>query len=167
MRRPFAEQAVFNRLRVSRQFSGVGWFQIFQASQGHMSRKILFARFRSEWPDHVLNPFLQINQQPCLIINSNPDDLGRMRVREKADALSAHLQWLGAPANGVDRFLQLFQTGHGDIAQKPECEMKLIRPGPASRATRRQRLHFPLNMDDFIPNRVRYRNRNEQPEFLH
>jgi hypothetical protein len=24
-----------------------------------------------------------------------------------------------------------------------------------------------LNMDDFIPNRVRYRNRNEQPEFLH
>ena len=167
MRRPFAKRPVFNRLRVSRQFSGVGWFQFFQASQSRMSRKMSRARFRSKWLDSGFNPFLQINQQPFLIINSNPDDSRRMRVREKADAFSAHLQWLGAPANGIDRFLQLFQTGHGNIAQKPERQMKLIRSGPASRARRRQSLHFPLNADDFIPNRFRNRNRNEQPEFLH
>ena len=131
-----------------------------------MSRKILFARFHSEWPDRGFNLFLQINQQPFLITNSNPDDPGRMRVREKADALSAHLQWPGAPANGVDRFLQLFQTVHVNIAQKPEREMELIRSGPTSCATRRQRLHFLLNADDFIPNRLRNRNRNEQSEFL-
>ena len=137
---PFAERPVFNRLRMSRQFSGVGWVQIFPAPQCHMSRKILFARFRGKWLDRSLNPFLQINQQPFLIINSNPDDPGRMRVRKKSDAFGAQLQWPGAPANSVDRFLQLFQTGHGNIAQKPEREMKLIRLGPTNRATRRQKL---------------------------
>ena len=112
MRRPFAELPAFNRLRASQQFSGVGWFQVFQASQGRMSRKVFRTRFRGERPDRSLNPFLQINQQPIFLINSNPDDPGRMRVREKADALGAQCQWPGAPANGVDRFLQLFQTGH-------------------------------------------------------
>ena len=92
-----------------------------------MTCEILFARLGTELADCGFNPFLQINQQPFFIINANPDDPGRMRVREKADAFSAQLQWLGAPANGVDQFLQLFQTGHGNIAQEPEREMELIR----------------------------------------
>ena len=131
-----------------------------------MSRKILFARFRGEWPDRGFNPFLQFNQQPFLVENSNPDDPRRMRVRKKADALGAQLQWPGAPANGVDRFLQFFQTGKGNIAQKPECEMKLIRPRPASRGAWYKRLQFQLNADYFIPNRLWNRNRDEQSELF-
>ena len=131
-----------------------------------MTREILLARFGSERADSGFNLLLQIHQPPCPVIDTHPDDPGRAGIREKTDALGAQGQRPGIPANGTDRFLQIFDAIRWNIAQKPECEMKLIRPGPAGHVARHERLQFLLNTDDFIPDRLRDGNRHEQPEMV-
>ena len=164
MRRPFAEQPLFERLRPGSQVPDIGWPRIFQAAQRGMAREILFARFRSEGADRGFNLSLQIHQAPFPVVDSHPDDPGRTGFGKKTDALGAQGQGPDIPANGTDRFLQVFDVIRRDIAQEPEREMKLIRPGPAGHVARHERLQLLLDADDFIPNQLRNRNRNEQSE---
>jgi hypothetical protein len=89
-----------------------------------------------------------------------------MRVGEKADAFSTQRQGPGAPANGIDRFFQGFEAARQNIAQEPEREMKLIRPGPASHLAGYKRLQFLLDADDFIPDRTGDGNCHKQPEMI-
>jgi hypothetical protein len=129
-----------------------------------MSHEILFARFGTERADGGFNLSLQIHQAPFPVVDSHPDDPGRAGIREKADALGAQEQGPCIPANDTDRFFKIFDAIRWNIAQKPEREMKLIRPGPAGHVARHERLQFLLDADDFIPNRLLNRNRNEQSE---
>jgi hypothetical protein len=131
-----------------------------------MAREILLARFGTERADSGFNLLLQTHQAPFPVIDTHPDDPGRTRIREKADAFGAQGQGSGIPANGTDRLLQAFDAIRWNIAQEPKREMKLIRPGPAGHIARHERLQFLLDADDFIPDRLRNRNRDEQPEFL-
>jgi hypothetical protein len=127
-----------------------------------MAREILFARFRGERADCGFNLFLQIHQVPFPVIDSHPDDAGRTRIREKADAFGAQGQRSAIPANGTGRFLQVLDAIRWNIAQEPEREMKLIRPRPAGHVALHERLQFQLEADDFIPDRLRNWNCNEQ-----
>ena len=121
-------------------------------------------RFPTERADGGFNLSLQIPQAPFPVVDSHPDDPGRTGVGKKTDALGAQGQGPGIPANGASRFLQVFDAIRWNIAQEPEREMKLIRPGPASHVARHERLQFLLDADDFIPNRFRDGNRHKQPE---
>jgi hypothetical protein len=129
-----------------------------------MAREILLARFGTELADSDFNLLLQTHQAPFPVVDSHPDDPGRTGIREKTDALCAQGQGPDNPANGAGRFLQIFDAIRWNIAQKPEREMKLIRPGPAGHVARHERLQFLLDADDFIPNRLRDGNRHKQPE---
>jgi hypothetical protein len=160
MRRPFAEQPLFERLRPDGQVPDISRHRIFQTTQSGMAREILLARLGTEPSDSGFNLFLQIHQPPCPVIDSDPDP-GRTEIREKADAFGAQGQGPGIPANGIDRLLQIFDAIRQNIAQKPEREMKLIRPGPAGHGARHERLQFLLDTDNFIPDRLRNWNRNE------
>jgi len=131
-----------------------------------MAREILLARFGTELADSGFNLLLQTHQPSFTIVDSHPDDPGRAGIREKTDALGAQGQGPGIPANGTGRFLQIFDAIRWNIAQEPEREMKLIRPGPAGHIARHERLQFLLDADDFIPDRLRNRNRNEQSELF-
>jgi hypothetical protein len=164
MRRPFAEQPLFERLRPGGQVPGIGWPRIFQAAQRSMAREILFARFGTERADRGFNLLLQIQQAPFPVVDSDPDDPGRAGIRKKTDALGAQEQGPDIPANGADQLLQVFDAIRWNIAQEPEREMKLIRPGPADHVAGHERLQFLLDADDFTPNRLRNWNRNEQSE---
>jgi len=164
MRRPFTEQPLFERLRPGGQIPDVSRPRIFQAAQGGMAREILLARFGTKLADSGFNLPLQIHQPPSPIIDTHPDDSGRAGIGEKADTLGAQGQGPGILANSAGRFLQIFDAIRRDIAQEPEREMKLIRPGPAGHVARHERLQFLLDADDFIPDRLRDGNCHKQPE---
>ena len=113
IRGPFTEQPFFEQLRPGGQVPGIGWPRIFQAAQRDMAREILFARFRTERADSGFNLLLQIHQAPFPVVDSHPDDPGRAGIREKTDAFGAQRQGPGIPANGPDRFLQIFDAIRG------------------------------------------------------
>jgi hypothetical protein len=131
-----------------------------------MAREILFARFRSERADCGFNLLLQIRQAPCPVIDSRPDDPGRTGVGEKPDAFGAQGQGPAIPANGTDRLIQSFDTVRRNIAEEPEREMKLIRPGPVGHGASHERLQFLLEADDFIPDQTGDGNCHKQPEMV-
>jgi hypothetical protein len=131
-----------------------------------MAREILFARFGTERADSGFNLLLQIHQAPFPVIDTHPDDPGRAGIREKANTFGTQGHGPGVPANGIDRLFQVFDAIRRDIAQEPEREMKLIRPGPAGHVARHERLQFLLDANYFIPDRLRDGNRDEESEFL-